>query len=203
MAAVMTRDSATPRRYADFRCALVLGLAGALSVLAVLPYALALLPPETLAKIPPKPVLYAAQTLQGAVMFTLMAWAGLTVGRRIGLGAPWLASVVAGAPRPADPFPARLVGLAAIGACLLVLLMQSAAQAWLPPAPAGVPTPSPAQGFLASFYGGIGEELQLRLFLMTLLAWVLLKFGLGRTAALALANLLAALAFGAGHLPMA
>jgi hypothetical protein len=56
---------------------------------------------------------------------------------------------------------------------------------------------------MASFYGGIGEELQLRLFLMTLLVWALLKAGLGRAAALVTANVLAALLFGVGHLPMA
>lgn len=32
------------------------------------------------------------------------------------------------------------------------------------------------QGVMASFYGGIGEELLLRFFLMTLLIWVLSKF---------------------------
>jgi membrane protease YdiL (CAAX protease family) len=56
---------------------------------------------------------------------------------------------------------------------------------------------------LASFYGGIGEEVQLRLFLMTMLVWVLLKAGCGRATALVTANVVAATLFGAGHLPMA
>jgi hypothetical protein len=60
-------------------------------------------------------------------------------------------------------------------------------------------------GFLASFYGGIGEEIQLRLFLVTLLAWGLSRFTQGRVAGwqLLVAVLLATIAFGAGHLPAA
>ena len=60
-------------------------------------------------------------------------------------------------------------------------------------------------GFLASFYGGIVEELELRLFFTTLLAWGLyLLSGKRRLPWQALvAVLVAALAFGAGHLPAA
>ena len=194
---------ATPSPLPTFKPAVVLGAAGALSVFAVLPYALSLLPPDAQAHLPPLPVLYIAQSAQGLVMFTLMAWAGLAVGRRVGLGAPWLTARVAGMPLPAQPFPWRLAATAGVLACAVVLVLNAVAQSWLPPAPNGVPSPTPLQGFFASFYGGIGEELQLRLFVMTLLAWVLVKLGLGRAAALVGANVVAALLFGAGHLPMA
>ena len=69
----------------------------------------------------------------------------------------------------------------------------------------GVQT-TPWQGFLASFYGGINEEVLLRLFLMTLLAW-LGKFvshtadGRPTAGVLWVANILAAVMFGLGHLP--
>jgi membrane protease YdiL (CAAX protease family) len=195
-----------PARGAGLKCALVVGGAGAISVWAVLPYALSLLPPDKQALMPPLPLLYAAQMAQGLVMFTLMAWAGLTLGRRVGLGAPWLSSWIGGAPRPERGFPWRDALLGAVGACAAVLLLHAAAQSWMPPAPNGVPTPSPLQGFFASFYGGIGEELQLRLFLMTVLTWAVLKLGrgrIGRAPALVAANVVAALLFGAGHLPAA
>ena len=62
------------------------------------------------------------------------------------------------------------------------------------------------QGFLASFYGGVTEEILLRLFALSLFAW-LGRF-LNRTvdnrpgrAALWVANILAAVLFGLGHLP--
>lgn len=60
-------------------------------------------------------------------------------------------------------------------------------------------------GLLASFYGGIVEELQLRLFLMTLLLWLVARVR-GRmpgNTTFWLAILLAALLFGVGHLPAA
>jgi hypothetical protein len=65
---------------------------------------------------------------------------------------------------------------------MAIVLVDHAMQPWMPRPLSGLP---PAierwKGFLASFYGGIGEEIQLRLFLMTL----------------------ATFAFGAGHLPAA
>ena len=192
-----------PARRSDLKCALVLGLAGAVSVFAVLPYALALLPAEARAHLPPMAVLYVAQGAQAAVMFTLMAWAGLVVGRRIGLGAPWLATWIGGAPAPERAFPWRLVLLAGFGACVGVLAVHAVAEPWLPQVPGGTPSPTPLQGFMASFYGGIGEEVQLRLFLMTMLVWALLKAGRSRATALVAANVVAAVLFGVGHLPMA
>jgi len=64
------------------------------------------------------------------------------------------------------------------------------------------------QGFLASFYGGIGEELQLRLFFMSLLAWLgsfIVKpiNGKANITILWVANILAAIVFGLGHLSTA
>jgi len=63
------------------------------------------------------------------------------------------------------------------------------------------------QGFLASFYGGIGEEILLRLFVMTLIVWVLSK--LIKSKDLVIKNnfvlwssiLIASLLFGLMHLP--
>jgi membrane protease YdiL (CAAX protease family) len=62
------------------------------------------------------------------------------------------------------------------------------------------------QSLLASFYGGITEEIQLRLFLLTLVAWLVSRVwreddgrpGLG---ALWTATLISSIIFGLGHLP--
>ena len=64
---------------------------------------------------------------------------------------------------------------------------------------------SALNGLLASFYGGIAEELQLRLFLMTLLVWVVARLGRRQPPAAVYwtAIVVAALLFGAGHLPAA
>ncbi len=65
-------------------------------------------------------------------------------------------------------------------------------------------TPAPWQGLLAALYGGIVEELLLRLGLMTTLVWLGTRLTrASRPSATLLwgSNILAALLFGAGHLP--
>jgi membrane protease YdiL (CAAX protease family) len=71
--------------------------------------------------------------------------------------------------------------------------------------PAGSPASASWTGFLASFYGGIAEELQLRLFLMTLIVWAVVKLTRRAPgpALFWIAILAAALLFGAAHLPAA
>jgi membrane protease YdiL (CAAX protease family) len=66
--------------------------------------------------------------------------------------------------------------------------------------------PAAWKGFLASFYGGIAEEILLRLFVMSFFVW--LGSFLGKTtdrkptnAVFWIANILAAVLFGLGHLP--
>ena len=64
------------------------------------------------------------------------------------------------------------------------------------------------QGFLASFYGGIVEEVMMRLFLLTLLAWLGSKLshtadGRPTTIILWAATIITGLIFGIGHLPAA
>ena len=66
--------------------------------------------------------------------------------------------------------------------------------------------PAAWKGFLASFYGGIAEEIQLRLFAMSFFAWLgrfLSKTAEGKptNAVFWIANILAAILFGLGHLP--
>jgi membrane protease YdiL (CAAX protease family) len=66
--------------------------------------------------------------------------------------------------------------------------------------------PAAWQGFLASFYGGIAEEIQLRLFLMSLLVWLghfVSRTGEGKptSAVMWIAIIVAAVLFGLGHQP--
>ena len=62
------------------------------------------------------------------------------------------------------------------------------------------------EGFLASFYGGTTEEILLRLFALSLFAWIgrfVNRAPDGRPGQIALwvANILSAILFGLGHLP--
>jgi hypothetical protein len=194
-----------------FRLALWLGLAGAASTALLFPYLLALMPDRfaAAAERVGLPVLVAAQVAQAFAVFTLVSWAGLRVGRPMGLDAPILRSWVYGTP-PARA-GATLALACAIGlvAGIAIVAIDHGLQPWMPAPRAG---PPPAierwKGLLASFYGGIGEELQLRLFLMTMLTWIAWKaLAHGRPAPPAsaawIAIVLAAAAFGAGHLPAA
>jgi len=67
-------------------------------------------------------------------------------------------------------------------------------------------TPPAWQGFLASFYGGIAEEVLLRLFLMSLIVWFTFiikkdKDGKPTIVGVWISIILAAIIFGIGHLP--
>jgi hypothetical protein len=191
----------------DFRLALLLGGACALATLALFPY-LQLVMPQALAKLPvPLPLVVALQCLQAFVLLTLLAFCGLRMGHRVGVGAPWLRALVFRRERLAQPWlPAIACG--AVSAALIVAIEPLFA-AYMPKAlhalPSGGAQAHALAGFLASFYGGIAEEVQLRLFFVTLLAWamLLLAGGARRRWHLPVAVVLAALAFGLGHLPAA
>jgi membrane protease YdiL (CAAX protease family) len=184
------------------RLALLLGFASSIAVCLVFPYLVALLPNAIHSRLPLWAIVLLA-ALQGGGELTALAWIGLRVGAGLGLDAPLLRARLAGTPAP----PARLgravlLGLG-VGAAVYALdrfaLMplqpetlrgaQHAAAAW--------------KGLLASFYGGIAEEVITRLFLMTLLAWVLCRLRLAHSVAMSAAATLAALAFAAAHLPAA
>ena len=158
----------------------------------------------------PVPVIIGLQLAQSAVILWLLAWLGLAAGQRVGLDAPLLRAWVYRSPPPADPRTRdfRLaVGLGLAVAALIVGLDLGFAPRM--PHAIGVSHGPPAwQGFLASFYGGISEEVLTRLFLMTGIAWVLAAVKRARAPGLPAwiywaAILAAALLFAAGHLPTA
>jgi len=205
----MTPSSPVPWK-PDLKLAGVLGLAAALATAALFPYLLQLMP-DKLARIPlPLPVVVVAQSLQALVLLGGMSLLGLRMVRRVGLGAPLLQAWLGGTPVAARPRPQPWLAVA-LGAAMALLVVL--ASQWIDPLLPAMRNPpahadaaaSALNGLLASFYGGIVEELQLRLFLMTLLLWLVARVR-GRmpgNATFWLAILLAALLFGVGHLPAA
>jgi hypothetical protein len=205
------RSNGNPRRY-PWRLFFLL-LAGAiLSVLALLPYVSVVIAP-ILAAHPPPPLplpLPLIALIQGLIYFTVSIGLGLLLARKIALGAPYLEAWLYRKPYPADRgwlWISCLTGMA-LGVVILVLLRtpMGTALATLPIATEGsMPI---WKRFLACFYGGLGEEIIMRLFLMSLVAWVAGKVwktasGQPSAGAFWLANILVAIAFGAGHLPLA
>ena len=169
----MNTPLSSPPPIQHFRIALVLAAASAISALLLLPYLFVLMPQLT-ARIPvPLPVFAIAQTLQAGIVFLLLAWTGLRLGYAHGLDAPLLRQWLSAGPTRSSParwLPSIGLGLAVACICILA---DRALGAWAPSALAtAAPVPDWWKGFLASFYGGIGEEVLCRLFLVSLLVWL-------------------------------
>ena len=196
----------------------ILWLAGMLSTFLLLPYLLEMLSSvidmSTIGL--PIPVIILLQTVQIAILFAIVIFFGLLLAGRIGLGTPILDAATRGEP-VADKVRAVLPLSIILGVVFTLIILgleffyfQPALMQELGDAatPLNLQTSQPAawKGLLASFYGGIAEELQLRLFLMSLLAWLgrfISKTPEGKptNAVFWIAILLAAVLFGLGHLP--
>jgi membrane protease YdiL (CAAX protease family) len=146
--------------------------------------------------------------VQNAIFIAIAVGLGLLLAKRAGLGAPlleaWLSGERIGQRLKAIILPAVILGamVALVGIIFDALIFASRVPKILTQSPQ-----IPAwQGFLASFYGGITEELFMRLGLFSLLVWLLTKIrrtaqGLPSAIILWTANILVALLFGLGHLP--
>ena len=195
----------------------ILWAASIFGFVALLPYVLAL-QAETLANIQlpiPLPLLLLIQTFQNAILFAVVILIGLFLAKRIGLGLPILEAKLAGE-RGAPHVRPILLPSILLGVVASITIIALDQFVFMPGLVAQLgnadalklqnATPAAWQGLLASFYGGINEEILLRLFLFTLLAW-LGKFihhtpeGRPTLIVLWIANILAAIIFGLGHLP--
>ncbi len=157
----------------------------------------------------PRWVLALIQSAQNVVLFAVATGLGLLIARHIGLGAPLIEGLLAGknisAQASAMIAPALILGIVSS----VVLLILEITVFW-PRLPKTMredfPIPALWKRLLASFYGGINEEILLRLFLLSLLAWLIgfawhAPNGRPTLGAFWVANILAAVIFGLGHLP--
>ena len=214
-----TNTSQTTTEPPFFKTAAVLWAGGTFGVVCVLPYALSLQGEQLHQAVEqtglPVPAVLAISVAQGAVLLALAVAAGLWASRKIGLGAPLIAAWLNSVPFPEGTRRA-LQQAALVGLLCALAIIALDPLIFLPLDPDGLgalegATPPPWQGLLASFYGGISEELYLRLFVLSLVALGLRT--LGRLAGAADresllpgwafwgANLIAAVLFGLGHLP--
>lgn len=205
-------------RQTYLRTGLVLWIAAVFGAICVMPYAFGLAGnslEDVAAKSGLAPLsLIAISIFQSALFLGAMTFVGLWASRKLGLGAPLIDARLSGRDLP-DKLRTSVAQAVAIGlacAAVIVVLDQSV---FIRMDPEGLGTlgsihPAPWKGFLASFYGGIAEEIQLRLFFLSLLA-----LGLRQLARLVnpddsnllpgwifwTANTIAAIVFGLGHLP--
>jgi hypothetical protein len=153
-----------------------------LGIVAVLPYSLTLQRDVLHAgSLPlPLPVIAILElVIQSAILF-LVVMAGLRMAEDLGLGAPVLSDWLAGKPwkqdNSLDLLFTVLIGLAV---CAMVAFLD--AMIFLPlmkatgPSLPKIVTPPMWEGLLSSLYGGLTEEILLRLFIMTLFAWLISK----------------------------
>jgi len=161
------------------------------------------------------PMVIALSLIQSAVLLKFVTFSGLWAARKLGLGAPLLDAVLRG---ENPPYNLRLIARNAIVLGIAVALLIAVLDGMLTrlAEPNSFDSlfeqqPAPWKGFLASFYGGIAEEVQIRLFVLSFIA-------LGLRAASRLftrsydfilpgwvfwtANFGAAILFGLGHLPI-
>lgn len=153
----------------------------------------------------PMPIaaLVAFMGVQASVFVGLAAWAFVALGPQMGLDAP----VLRGTQRLREVFvPAILAGTIAT---LVLVAISLGLRPFLPAElhKAGTDAANAMGGawlgISGAFYGGIIEEMIMRLGLMTVLAFAFSKAHVPKAAALLSANFAAALLFGVGHLPAA
>lgn len=187
----------------------ILLIACIFGTIAVLPYTLTL-QGELLQNLPvPLYVLLTAQLIQAIVLFGVAIFVGLHLARKVGLGLPILEGWLEG--REVKSYLRSILGISiglGILAGILIIgldLLFSSAGVPIDLTQASINPPA-WQGFLASFYGGINEEVLLRLFVMTLIAWMISRIkrteeGKPASADMWSAIIIAAVIFGIGHLP--
>lgn len=149
--------------------------------------------------------------LRSAVMLGVGVGLGLPAARALGMGAPWVDAWIAGRRPPGFLTEAvRPAVLWAVVTALIAMAVDAFFYRIL-----GVTTPAPEiharligvepwRGFAAAVGGGLFEELFYRLFLMSVVAWILVRVfrareGGRQTAMLWTANLIVAVYFGYDH----
>jgi membrane protease YdiL (CAAX protease family) len=185
---------------------LTLVLAASISGVLVIPYSLEFAG-QSLPPLPEFLVIALLSFIQYFVMFGLLAFFGLWISKKIELEPT---PVLSGKTRLKEHLTLSVVlGIAAgVAIVLLDLILDSLFV--FPDIGAGTGAPGAFVGFLASFYGGIGEEVLLRLFLVPFLCLLILGamklLGYAKTwkhtdSIVWISVIAAAIVFGLGHLP--
>jgi membrane protease YdiL (CAAX protease family) len=179
--------------------------ASVIASLLVLPFALGLSPALSQAL---TPGILLAQIVQTLILFSIAVFVGLYLAKRVGFSLPILEAALEGKKLGGHlKFILGLsIGMGVFAAILIVLfsLMFWSISRTLLSVEMSIPI---WKAFLASFYGGIAEEILFRLFLMTLLVWISSKIkktpdGRPTTIGIWVSIFLSSVLFGLGHLPI-
>jgi membrane protease YdiL (CAAX protease family) len=189
----------------NWKLFVILLIASVITSLMALPYTLALTP--AVADLF-TPMLLIAQLIQTLIIFSIAIFIGLLLAKHVGFNLPILEGWLEG--REIGTYLKSIlgisIGMGVLTGIIIILLsfLFTPVSSIFQNAEISVPLWT---GFLASFYGGIGEEILLRLFLMTLIAWIIFKIlktsdGKPTATGIWLAIIISAVIFGLGHLPI-
>lgn len=187
------------------RLALIFAVISFLASLIMIPYQLQIIPlPET---VPVHPaILFVGSAIQTAVISFLLSYLGIrlssSIGLQLNLWKGWAYR------QKHEGFEKRAVVLAILGGIVVSLAITSLDRLFFVPS---IPQLAQLQalessrwlGLTTIFYGGIVEELMLRLGLMTLFVWLFYRLSGKKTSSwmFIVAILLTSVLFGLGHLP--
>jgi membrane protease YdiL (CAAX protease family) len=187
----------------------ILFIASIFGILAAMPFILTT-QEEVLSQVPlPIPLFILLAVVQGGILFFVVILVGLFVSKKIGFGAPILERLTQ--KKDVKTYIKSILGLSiglGVLAGILIIIGDYLLTFFTDIPPIITTSTAPIwQGFLASFYGGINEELLMRLFFMSLLIWLFSKIkktdeGKPTQLSIWLAIFLAAILFGLIHLPL-
>ncbi|GED71655.1 abortive infection protein [Brevibacillus reuszeri] len=185
-----------------FRLALIFAVIAFLASLIMIPYQLQIISLPEAAPVHPA-ILFISSAVQTALITLLLSYLGIRLSAPVGLQLSiWKGWAYR---KEHDGFENRNVLLAILGGIIVSLAIATFDQLlFVPSIPQlQVPESSHWLGLTTIFYGGIVEELMLRLGLMTLFVWLFYRlFGKKtRSWMYIVAILLTSVLFGLGHLP--
>lgn len=186
----------------------ILLTASIISTIAVLPYAFTLAGDALQSEIA-WPFFILITIVQSSILFAIVIFFGIIISKKVGLSIPVIEDYIQN-----NQYKQRIkfilsrsipIGIATGMVIILIdiIFYKSgvAINLWtgqMPPF---------WMGFLASFYGGIGEEILLRLFFMSFIVWLFSKFNkdkniINNNILMWSAIMLSSIIFGLGHLPI-
>ncbi len=178
--------------------------AGCLGVLAGIPFSFALLEDPAVSAIYDSRTLIRDAVVEALILLPLASAVGLWLGKRTGLGARLPHDFVSRSPKLSTRVRVILTKSAIVGLAIGGVAMAAESSAPEGALGAGLRNPTPLEWVMRSFSAAMTEEIFFRLGLMTFFVWLLRsvvrkpEFDEGSLQA---GNVLAALVFGAAHLP--
>jgi membrane protease YdiL (CAAX protease family) len=208
MTSTTTTSTQESRKKFSWKEYIILAAAGLFGVIVSLPTMWPILEETATKANIPVQLLLGGQIVQSTIWMLVVVGIGLLLSTKIGLGAPLLRGYLNG-DAVGKKFRSHILSSISLG--VLGAMTAKALEVWffvprMPGFSSVISQTAGWKGFLAALYGGITEEILSRLFLLTLLAWVLSWFShledqRPSPTVMWIAIFGSAVVFGLGHLP--